>query len=208
MKMYIFIRTFLLLVVLFLVTSEAMEKRRETGALLELKGRLWHGAGQAGVTGYDGFENYWNVAPNDQKPNLFMDYCGTWNANEKWSLELKQELLKFHRQGYYVVPQIGLNIFYIWQQYLSGEQDDELENYISGLKYLGIPVFLRVGYEFNNFPGDPWLTPYTPEEFIEVWKVIVEKFRASGVEVAYVWNVSLSGDQYIMNYYPGDEWIN
>ncbi len=188
--------------------SRAMEERVETGALLELKGKIWHGAGQGGVTGFDGFENYWNIAPPDQKPNLFMDYAGTWHCNERWSLELKQELLKYHRQGYYVIPQVGMNVFYLWQQYISGEQDDEVDNYIKGLKYLGMPVFLRVGYEFNNFPGDPWLTPYKPEEFIQVWKAIVKKIKDAGVEVACVWNVSLSGDQYIMEYYPGNEWID
>ncbi len=185
-----------------------MEPRIESGKLLELRGKIWSGAGQAGTTGFDGFENYWNIAPADQKPNLFMDYYDTWNMRPNWSHELKQELLKFHRQGYYVIPQIGINIFYLWQQYIDGSQDDELDNLVAGLKYLGIPTFLRVGYEFNNFPGDPWLTPYSPEEFIQVWRIFAKKIREADLEAALVWNASLSGSQGIGPFYPGDEWVD
>ena len=185
-----------------------MQDRVENGAALELKGKIWSGAGQAGTTGFDGFENYWNLAPADQKPNIFMDYYDTWNMNERWSIELKRELLKFHRQGYYVLPQFGINVYYLWQEYLAGTQNDELDNLVKGLKYLGMPAFIRIGYEFNNFPGDPWLTAYTPEQFAEVYRIIADKIRESGIEVALVWDCGLSGKQNIMDYYPGDEYVD
>ncbi len=189
------------------------EGRNSEGATLELKGKIWHGAGQAGVTGFDGFENYWNTAPVGQKPNVFMDYYDTWNMNERWSMELKQELLRYHRAGYYVVPQIGINIFYLWRQYLDGSQDDELENFIEGLKYLAMPCFLRVGYEWNNYPRDRWLQPpYKPEELKKVFEIICSKIKESGLEMACVWNLSLSGnlanDRNMMEYWPGTEYMD
>ncbi len=198
----------LLCLMISFIAAEEMAQRTNTGAILELKDKIWHGAGQAGITGFDGFENYWNIAPDNQKPNLFTDYYDTWNMNERWSLELKRELLKYHRQGYYVIPQFGVNIFYIWQQYLDGSQDDELDNLIKGLKYLAIPVFIRIGYEFNNFPGEPWLTPFTPEQYQEVFRVFAKKLKESGLEVACVFNASLSGNLGVMGYYPGDEWVD
>ncbi len=185
-----------------------MQERTESGAALELRGKIWSGAGQAGTTGFDGFENYWDIAPAHQKPNIFMDYYDTWNMHPRWSKELKQELMKYHRQGYYVLPQFGINVFYLWQQYLDGSQDDELDNLVEGLKYLGMPCFIRIGYEFNNFPGVSWLTPYTPEQFAEVYRVIAKKIKDSGIECALVFNASLSGKQGVFNYYPGDDYVD
>ena len=136
----------------FTISTHAQfdSSRVETGALLELDGKIWSGAGQAGVTGFDGFESYWSIAPSNQKPSIFMDYYDSYNIGPEWTHELKQELLKFHRQGYYVIPQIGYNIDYFWEEILSGGHQTELDNLVKGFQYLGIPVFLRIGYEFNN----------------------------------------------------------
>lgn len=203
----------LLIIILICNVTGAMKERKNYGALLELEGKIWHGAGQAGTTGFDGFENYWNIAPKNQRPNLFMDYYDTWNMNEKWSHELKQELLRYHRQGYYVVAQFGINIFYLWKQYIDGSQDDELDNLVKGLKYLAIPCFIRVGYEWNNYPKEPWLLPeYTSEQLIQVFKKICGKIKEANLEMALVWNMSLSGwlanDRNMMDYWPGKEYMD
>ncbi len=209
--------TFLMVAVALLVTSQAnstVKERNNKGAMLELNGKMWHGAGQAGTTGFDGFENYWNIAPADQKPNLFMDYYDTWNMNEHWYIEMKQEILKYHRQGYYVVPQIGVNIYYLWHQYIEGTtQDDEIDNLVKGLRHLAIPCFIRVGYEWNNYPGDPWLQPpYTPEQLKKVFEKICGKIKAANLEMATVWNIGLSGglanDKNMMQYWPGKEYMD
>ncbi len=203
-----FVGTLLALFVFSQFAVGQMQDRVENGAALELKGKIWSGAGQAGTTGFDGFENYWDIAPDHMKPNIFMDYYDTWNMNERWSQALKQELLKYHRQGYYVLPQFGINVFYIWQQYLDGSQDDELDNLIEGLKYLGMPSFIRIGYEFNNFPNISGLAKYTPAEFAEVYRYIAKKIQESGIECALVWNASLSGPSGFFGYYPGDEYVD
>ncbi len=190
----------------FLCTSlnlnAQMEKRVETGALLELKGKIWSGAGQAGVTGFDGFESYWSVAPANQKPALFMDYYDTYNIGPKWTHELKQELLKFHRQGYYVIPQIGLNLDYFWQDIVAGKHEKELDNLVKGFQYLGIPVFLRIGYEFNNQKSWP------ANDYIKIYQIITDKLRAGGVEVATVFNAGLSGNQGVAGFYPGSDYVD
>lgn len=189
--------------------------RTNQGVVLELKDKVWVGAGQAGMTGFDGFENYWNIAPEGLKPNVFSDYYDTWNMNERWSLELKEELLKFHRQGYYVVPQFGINIFYLWKAYLDGSQDDELDNLVEGLKFLAIPAFIRIGYEFNNPPGgmsnDDY---YKVDQFKEVYTIFAKKLKESGLEVACVWNISLASSSSYWQYVdyadalPEDQYVD
>ncbi len=178
---------------MYLQLSAQSITRHNQGSVLELKDKVWVGAGQAGMTGFDGFENYWNIAPEGLKPNVFSDYYDTWNMNEKWSLELKEELLKFHRQGYYVVPQFGINIFYLWKAYLDGSQDDELENLVKGLKFLAIPAFIRIGYEFNNPPGGMSNEDYYKvDQFKDVYVKFAKKLKESGLEVACVWNIGLA----------------
>ncbi len=186
----------------FYAANAQMETRVNTGAMLELKDKIYSGAGQAGVTGFDGFESYWSIAPANQKPVIFMDYFDSYNIGPEWTHELKQELLKFHRQGYYVIPQLGYNIDYFWQEILSGGHQKELDNLVKGFQYLGMPVFLRIGYEFNNQKG------WEPSQYAEVYKIITDKLRAGGVEVATVYNAGLSGTQGVMNYYPGDEYVD
>ncbi len=176
--------------------------RVERGALLELTGKIWSGAGQAGITGFDGFESYWDIAPADQKPSLFMDYYDSYNIGPEWTHELKQELLKFHRQGYYVIPQIGYNIDYFYEDIVSGAHETELNNLVKGFQYLGMPVFLRIGYEFNNQKS------WSAKQYIDAFKVITQKLRDGGVEVATVYNAGLSGNTGMKSHYPGSEFVD
>ncbi len=187
---------------LFLSTNAQVKKRVEYGALLELKGRIYTGAGQAGVCGFDGFENYWNIAPENRKPILFMDYYDTYNVRENWSYELKQELLKYHRQGYYVIPQIGLYLNYVYEDIINGKHEKELDNLIKGFEYLGMPCFLRIGYEYNNQKG------WTAEEYKKMFRIITQKIRDADLEIATVLNAGLSGGSGAENFYPGDEYTD
>ncbi len=193
---------FLPLMMVFSLNAQVDSSRVEYDVLLELEGKIWSGAGQSGVTGFDGFESYWSVAPADKKPAIFMDYYDSYNIGPEWTHELKQELLKFHRQGYYVIPQIGYNIDYFWQDILAGGHQTELDNLVKGFQYLGMPVFLRIGYEFNNQKG------WEPSQFAEVFRIVTNKLRAAGVEVATVFNAGLSGTQGVRNYYPGSEYVD
>ncbi len=198
-----FIGSGLIVIASLLFAYGEVEERVNTGALLEPKGVILHGAGQAGITGFDAFENYWRIAPEGKKPMLFMDYFDTYHIKEHWSKELKEELLKYHRKGFYVIPQIGLNINYFYKDIIAGAHEKELDNLIKGFQYLGIPCYFRIGYEFNN------QKPWSQEDFIAAYTIIVQKLRKANLEVANVWNCGLSGGS-PSGYYPGDsicDWI-
>jgi len=194
------------LVVLFVATIAStfaqMQARENYGALLELKDRVYTGAGQAGVTGFDGFESYFATAPSGQKPVIFMDYYDSYNMRPNWSLELKQEILKYHRQGYYIIPQIGYNIDYFWEDIIAGKHEKELNNLVKGFQYLGIPCFLRIGYEFNNQKN------WSPDQYKKAFQVVAKKIKDANLEVATVFCAGLSGNAGAMSYYPGDEYVD
>ncbi len=179
-----------------------MKPRVNTGAMLEIKDKIYSGAGQAGITGFDGFESYFDLAPADQKPVLFMDYYDSYNIGPDWTRELKDEIMKYHRQGYYIIPQIGYNIDYFWEDIKAGGHQEELNNLVEGFRYLGVPVFLRIGYEFNNQKN------WAPADYAEVFRIITKKLRDGGVEVATVFNAGLSGNAGLESYYPGSEYVD
>lgn len=197
------VRMFMTILVFMVFLAQAMKNRiPHQGVLLEPIDKILHGAGQAGITSFDGFEHYWNTAPDGRKPILFMDYFDTHNIKEKWSKELKEELLKYHRMGFYVIPQLGLNIDYYYNDIISGKHEKELNNLVKGFQYLGIPCYFRIGYEFNN--NKPW----GGSTFSSAFKVIANKLREANLEVATVWNCGLSGNEGIMSYYPGDDVVD
>ena len=49
---------------------------------------------------------------------------------------------------------------------------------------------------------------WQPAQYAEVFRIITNKLREGGVEVATVFNAGLSGTQGIMNYYPGSEYVD
>ncbi len=210
--------TLILMVILFLKLDAQFLERQNTNAILDPQGVVLSGAGQDGVCGPDAFDNYWKTAPEGQKPVLYMDYMDIWNMRPDWSNDLKAALLRYHRQGYYVIPQMGLNIEHQYPDINAGLMEEELNNFIEGLKYLGIPMYLRIGYEFNNggktYGGNdkggtvPW-AKRDPEGYIKCFQIIASKIKEAGLEVATVWDASLSGEtNLIENWYPGDEYVD
>merc|ERR1712000_51382 len=90
-----------------------------------------------------------------------------------------------------------------------GDQIDEL---IKGFKFVGRPVWLRIGYEFNG----PW-NKHEAEGYKASWIYITKKLRADAwcdEHVAVVWDYSADAPapmgemDYAWNYYPGDEWVD
>ncbi len=195
-----------------------MQERQNTPSILDPQGVVFSGAGQDGVCGIDPFDNYWRTAPANMKPVIYMDYMDLWNIQPNWSNDLKDALMRYHRQGYYVIPQMGLNIEHQYWDINDGKMEQELDNFIEGLKYLGIPMYIRIGYEFNNL-GKTYLgnthggrypqAVRDPEGYKKCFKIIAQKIKDSGLEIAIVWNASLSGEtNLIENWYPGDEYVD
>ncbi len=66
------------------------------------------------------------------------------------------------------------------------------------------PIFLRIGYEFEG----PW-NNYKASDFKAAWQQIVHVFDEEDVRnVAYVWQSAGLNRSNIINWYPGDEYVN
>jgi hypothetical protein len=100
------------------------------------------------------------------------------------------------------------------QHTLSGKGDKQLEQFFKAVASVGKPVFLRIGWEFNNRGH------FDPEGYREGYRYIVDKMRAMGVSnVATLWHASvpdlnelagmpiLSEHPY-MDFYPGDDYVD
>jgi hypothetical protein len=87
----------------------------------------------------------------------------------------------------------------------NGTYDTNLDTLGDWIKNWARPVYLRVGYEFDN-PD----FKYTAEKYIWAYKHIVDRFRARGIDnVAYVWHSYASNDStWAVNWYPGDDYVD
>jgi len=162
--------------------------------------RVIHGAGQSP----EQFRKYWG-AVGKNKPAVYMTYIRVNEIKNKFSININ-EMLKFSKG---LIPQIGLNLKVKNEgskclEVSKGEYDNELRVLCKILKKLKNPVFLRIGYEFNNPTHN-----YNPKEFILAWKHIVKLFRKNKVDnVAFVWCCCSAFNRNIdeiMSYYPGND---
>ncbi len=86
----------------------------------------------------------------------------------------------------------------------TGNLDHNIQNLGNWIKGQDRPIFLRIGYEFEG----PW-NNYDPAQFREAWRYIVAKFDELEVRnVAYVWQFAGLNYNNIINWYPGDEYVN
>lgn len=91
----------------------------------------------------------------------------------------------------------------------SGALDGQIDMLGAWIKVQDRPVFLRIGYEFDG----EW-NAYEPEPYVQAFRRIVDRFRASGVEnVATVWQSATHhsphyGGHEWMAWYPGDDYVN
>jgi hypothetical protein len=87
-----------------------------------------------------------------------------------------------------------------------GKYDDNIRKLAEWIKKTDRPVYLRIGYEFDN-PGNH----YDPEDYKEAFQHVVDLLRTQGVRnAAYVWhswNSGYTGDAK-MNWYPGDDYVD
>lgn len=169
-------------------------------------GKIIHGAGQS----QEQFKKYWDTV-GKYKPLIYMTYVRINEVREK----LENELNELNSVNSGLIPQIGLNLKVKekGQQCVEitiGHLDKEILFLINILKNLKKPVFLRIGYEFNNPTNN-----YHSKEFIGAWKHIVDLFRKENCDnVAFVWCACTGFDsesesiERIMKYYPGDEYVD
>jgi len=103
------------------------------------------------------------------------------------------------------VLQMGLNMVGALGKVNRGDLDESLDELISWIRKADRPVFLRLGYEFDN-PSNQ----YDPDRYIAAFRTVVDRFREKKVEnVAFVWH---SYAAYMsrphLDWYPGDDYVD
>ncbi len=99
---------------------------------------------------------------------------------------------------------IGLYMVGSLTNITNGNLDNNIQNLGNWIRGQDRPIFLRIGYEFEG----PW-NNYDPTQFKNAWRYIVAKFDELEVRnVAYVWQSAGLNYNNIINWYPGDEYVN
>ncbi len=188
--------------------SQEYQQRTNYNQYLEPVDKILHGAGQdpgqIGGVGKDGFANYWEVMEENEKPIVYMYYESLFNIGTNWASKLKSALSPFKDKM--IVIQFGLQLVGATEVIPNGDLDKDIEDFLDGVEELGLPVYARLGYEFN---GLSW-NGYQPQPYKESFIYLTNKIRERDLEIATVWNYVPDPTQpsNFMNYYPGDEYVD
>lgn len=104
---------------------------------------------------------------------------------------------------------VGLYLVGALGQVVSGALDDQLDALAEELTGYGVPVLLRVGYEFDG----EW-NRYQPDEYRAAFAHVSERLAVAGAErVELVWQAAAScggtfGGHPVDAWYPGDEHVD
>ena len=180
--------------------AQTYVSRANYSQFLEPEWHIFHGAGQDPQA----FLHYWEVMDESEKPIVYMHYEGLNNIGSFWARDLKEDLMPFKNQM--IVIQLGLELVGQTEAIVRGELDDDIKNWLDGIEELGLPVYARLGYEFNGFDWNR----YEPEPYKAAFIYLVEKIRERDLEIATVWNYVPDPTQpsNFMDFYPGDEYVD
>ena len=183
-----------------LAAAQDYQPRAAYGQRLEPLGKILHGAGQDP----NAFRAYWDVMDEGEKPLVYMHYENLNNIGMGWARRLRGELAPYRDQM--TVIQFGLELVGLEGAILAGFLNDDIEDWLDGIEELGLPVYVRLGYEFN---GLAW-NGYLPDSYKRVFIYLTERIRARDLEIATVWNYVPDPTQPtdFMAYYPGDEYVD
>ena len=101
--------------------------------------------------------------------------------------------------------QIGLYMVDALEAVVDGSLDVNIDKLAAWISAQERPVYLRIGYEFDND-----LNNYDPELYIRAYQRIVDRFRKLGVSnVAFVWHsdAHLLGKDPML-WFPGEEYVD
>ncbi len=104
------------------------------------------------------------------------------------------------------VIQVGLYMVNALDGVLRGAYDKNIEKMAEIFKRAKRPIYLRIGYEFDNPENG-----YDPPQYVSAYHYIVDKLRGLQVtNVAYVWHSYAVTDieKPIMLWYPGDDYVD
>jgi hypothetical protein len=101
---------------------------------------------------------------------------------------------------------VGLYMVGILPDILAGTYDANLDRLASVLRGFGVPVLLRIGYEFDG----TWNNYQPPSDYAAAFRHVMDRMRAGGASnVEAVWQSTAScstGDR--MPWYPGDSYVD
>ena len=177
-----------------LATSSNGGEYSSSSVLVPRRKQIVHCAGQdaAAFTSYSSFmsSNVVNATPSP--PAVAMSYLGLATANRSWfaSLRATLEAAGGGDNPSFIIPQIGLHLpsGSALAGVSTGEMKAQIEEVVAGLKLLGRPAYVRVGYEFNGQWND-----YPAQDYRAAWDTIVGAWRADSElrhRVAAVWDYS------------------
>lgn len=105
------------------------------------------------------------------------------------------------------VIHIGLYIVDELNDIIDGTYDAHLKTLAQWIKKANRPVYLRIGYEFDNPENH-----YEPQKYKQAFRYVVDFLRKEGVHnAAYVWHSQCWGAksaQQSMDWYPGDDYVD
>lgn len=149
------------------------------------------------------------VEINGKTPSGFMIYTSLQNLE---GLEEDVEYGTGAMSGNFILQnykkaalQIGLFLVGSLDSVVDGSLDENIKKLGEWITKTKVPVFLRIGYEFD-FPENN----YDPELYKQAFRYIVEKLDEQKVKnIAYVWHSYASyAPKGIEQWYPGDEYID
>jgi hypothetical protein len=150
------------------------------------------------------------IKETGNKPGGFMLY-GSPASMESFSscskdygsgIAYADELLRRHPN---TVLQMGYYMVDLLERTCSGEFDNTLSALAEWCRKARVPVFLRIGYEFDGLHNH-----YEPAAYQKAFRYIVDKLRSKeAYNVAFVWHAHAhSPDPDLEAYYPGDEYVD
>lgn len=175
-------------------------------AKFESRDRVLHGAGQD----HESFLSYREALGSKNRPAIYMEYVGLGRSLEEikaWGEEIKAKLAG--NENAELIPQIGISMGRGKDGLVSeGKIDSQIEAICQALKALERPVFVRIGYEFEG----SW-NNYSPDSYRKAFIRIARALKDYKANTATVW-CAAGGSQadvavdLVMEYYPGDEWVD
>jgi len=116
-----------------------------------------------------------------------------------------QHLQKLIDKNPDTVLQIGLWMVNDAANVAREKMDPQLDQLSAWIQNTHRPVYLRIGYEFDG-PHNH----YPPEDYIQAYHHIVDRFRKNGVSnVAFVWHSYASRlTRPLTDWYPGDDYVD
>lgn len=187
--------------------------RRNFNAKFEPVDTVLHGAGQD----VNAFREYTELFSDQTRPLIYMTYTGISGEVEhviNWAARTQNDLSTLRQDSVYLqigVAMTGGRDTGAGRDHLvaAGDRDENIIALCDALNSIGMPAFIRIGYEFEG----EW-NGYTPESYVAAFRRVTRIMRERNVNAATVWcssGTSVERDitfDEAMAYYPGDMWVD